>query len=205
MKQNGYAKYVYVILWVFWMMFCVRYGFVFGLLGTGSQTSAVSSVVFAGVFCPLIPLTLLFIKKERCVWLVRIAVLLAAAGIVTVLLPGRAYFFAASALLAAGSALLTAVLLYLYNFTMDRRGQVIAITLFLAVKPVVSAGAVFLSDHVPAFWLPLAAGAVAAGIFVVSLFLRGEDFSQEHIEPGTAGPRGLSVFLVFVFYALFIF
>jgi hypothetical protein len=40
------AKTVYITLWVFWIMFCVRFSYKIGLIGTPDELSRLTTAAF---------------------------------------------------------------------------------------------------------------------------------------------------------------
>lgn|GEM_PF-3695426 len=60
LRFNG--KYVFIISWILWAMLCVRFGFRIGIIGSDNGSS-ISTVLFAVIFCALIPSLLFFFKK----------------------------------------------------------------------------------------------------------------------------------------------
>ena len=110
-----------------------------------------------------------------------------------------------SALLAAGSGLLTAVFLYLYAYCVTKRGQIIMITLFLAAKPVFSILAVFLSDRADKAWYLAAAGVIILSVAACGLFLSKCDLSEKQGVPEKGKLPFWVLFSVFALYTLIVF
>ncbi len=184
-------------------MLCVRYGYSFGLLGIGDGTSVVSTILFAAVFCPLIPLSLLKMEPERAAPVIRLAAVLCAAGLGALALPGRSLLYVSSVLLAAGSALLTSVLFLIYNYALDRRGQIAGITLFLAAKPVFSAFVVFFADHIGFTWYLAAAFAVAGRYLYLRPVSHRARGPRQPPRTGGARPPVWTLLIVFALYTAF--
>lgn len=141
-----FAKPAYIILWVFWVMLFVRFGFRIGLIGIGRESAVLSTVLFTCTFCVLIPFSLLTVHKDHIRRLVWTAIPFCLTGIAALLLLDEEYIYIASMLLSAGSALLTSLFLYIYVFGLSRREQIISIVIFLLAKPVFSLTALLFSE-----------------------------------------------------------
>lgn len=149
-------------------MLCVRYGFRIQLIGLGSATGNLSTALFVGFYCTLIPLSLLVTRQiHRLVWP---AVFVSAAGIAALLLFDRAYVYIASVLLASGSALLTASFFHVYVYVLTKREQVALTVIFLIAKPLFSLTAVFISSD--KMWYIAFTALVLVGIALCSRSLR---------------------------------
>ena len=171
MKQSRYAKYAYIILWVFWVMLFVRFGFRIGLIGLGTKTSNLSTALFTGVYCVLTPVSLILARKEyirRVIWA---AVPFCIAGAGSLLLTGGEYVIIPSVLLSAGSALLTAAFLFIYVYGLSQREQVVSIVVFLIAKPVFSMIAVWISGSTEILPYLILATAVSAAIGICGKFI----------------------------------
>lgn len=140
------TKHVFIVLWVLWAMFCVRFGFRIGLIGSAGAAGSLSTVLFTIFFCALIPLSFLFFRKDHLRRLIYAGLPCALAGIVFAFISPRLMPFSAS-LLAAASAFFTAAFLYLYTFDLTLHEQIAVIILFLFAKPLFSFSAVFLSGY----------------------------------------------------------
>ncbi len=199
------ARHVFIILWVSWAMFCVRFGFRIGLIGPDSGANGLSTALFAVIFCALIPLSLLLFRKSNMKRLVSIGVPCAAAGIVAFLI-SPVLIPLAAALLAAGSAFFTAAFLYLYAFDLTKYEQVALIVIFLFAKPLLSLSAVFLSDHTGKVLYILVATAFLAGIAVTTRFLSSKKFSFGRTRPSALKfSPNWSLLGIYVLFSLIIF
>ena len=189
MQTGKKAKYAYLILWIFWVMFCVRYAFTIGLAGPDGDAPVLTTALFVSVFCLCIPAVLLiFDFKKRLSDLIMTAGVVCVAGLFGLLFLKSLPDWISAVLLAMGSGILTAGFLYLFVYGLERRSQLIVMTVFLAAKPLSSFAALTFSAFLGATWNLITAGLILAGIFICGLFLRKiryKDQIKTHISPAS--------------------
>jgi len=180
MQTGKKAIYAYLCFWIFWIMFCVRYAFTLGLVGPSGDAPVLTTALFVSVFCLSIPAALIFFDfKKQINYLIKTAVIFSTVGLLLLSFINAIPVWISAALLALGSGILTAGFLYLFAYGLERRGQLIMITVFLAAKPVFSFAALMFSDHLRKNWYLMSAGLILSCIFICGLFLKRGDFERK--------------------------
>jgi len=205
MKEKRFASYAFIVLWVLWVMLIVRFGFRVGLMGFEGQSGTLGTVLFVGIYCILIPVSLLAPRARNVRRLIWIAVPFCAAGIATLLLSGEAWRYAASVLLAAGSALLTSAFLFIFGYGLSKREQTIGIVAFLFAKPLFSLAALLLSAATVRLPYAALAAAVVAGIALCANWIGQPDAVARANRPAPVQAPVRSFAAVYALYALIVF
>lgn len=205
MKTGRFPKYAYIILWVLWIMLCVRFSFRIGLVGLTDRLGDLSTILFVGAYCVFIPVSLLLVRKGHIRRLIWAAVPLCAAGIGAWILFSETCIHIALALLSAGSALLTASFLFIYVYGLTRQEQAILIIAFLIAKPVFSLAAVlFTESSTKLLYMILAAAVITAIAFCAKFIDTRIDSANKTRTAGISTP--LRTFTsIFALYALIVF
>ena len=209
MEHKNYARHAFIILWVLWTMLCVRFGYRIGLIGFHSHAGEISTVLFSGLFCALIPFSLLLsYRKNNTRWLIWTSVFLCTLGIAALLVFDHDHIYIASSLLATGSALLTASFFHIYVYGLKYRQQVLLIVAFLIAKPVFSLAAMFVSDSETVLPYAVLAALVLASIAVCGRFINAKnnpDISNEEKMPIAAKTPFWTFTGVYALFALIVF
>jgi len=197
------AEYGYIFFWIFWVMFCVRYVFTLGLIGSGQNAPILTTALFVSAFCLSIPAVLLIFDLNRqCTRLTCAAAAFCAVGLI-LLFPAYIPVWIPAAFLALGSGMLTCIFLHLFAYSLGRRRQLLAVIVFLAVKPVFSFLALTVSTHLKREWYLAAAGLVLAGITACGLLIGEKAVAEKHAAPVClSGEKMIWIYILFALVIL---
>jgi len=171
MRDHNWAYRVFIILWVFWIMLCVRFGFKIGLIGPGSRANDTSTALFAVIYCLIIPLSILILRKKSVSRLIWASIPFNMTGLLILLISNGIPLAVSSSLLAAGSALLTSSFLLVYAYLLSDHEQLLLIIAFLTSKPLFSLAAVLVSDYAGRLYYTLFATAVLICIIICTILI----------------------------------